>query len=267
MAIQAVASWVASKLGRQGLIARTLRPAYEHSLAALTAGRGVAWSINGMSCRIDPRQRHRMGRDYDSPVARWLSERIKPGDLCANVGANVGVYALQCAHWNAPGGRVVAFEPNPHAREILLRHLRYNNLQDRVQVVAAAVADCEGASAFFADVTGDGMSRLGTPNTLLAAPVQILVPTVSLDGFFQRGPDWLMIDVEGMEIRVLRGARRVLRECTGIVMELHPDAWPEAGTNRGELEQLLRECSLTATPLSGQVDPLGTYGHIALEKR
>jgi hypothetical protein len=84
----------------------------------MTLGRGISWSINGVPCRIDPRQRHRMARRYDEPVARWLASHVKPGDFCANVGGNVGVYALQFAHWTGPDGRVVVFEPNPHARTI-----------------------------------------------------------------------------------------------------------------------------------------------------
>lgn len=267
MTVQGIVSWLATRVGREGLVAGALRPVYEHSLAALNAGRGVAWSINGVPCRIDPHQRHRVCHDYDPPVARWFSERIKPGDLCANVGANIGVYVIQGGHWNAPDGRIIAFEPNPQAREILLRHLRYNNLLGRVQVVSAAVSDCEGFSLFFADRTGDGMSRLATPNTLLSAPLEIRVPTVTLDGFFTQAPDWMMIDVEGFELQVLRGARRILKEGRGIVVELHPNAWADAGTNRDDFERFLQECSLTAVPLSGQADPLGTYGHVAIEKR
>lgn len=267
MTFQGTASWLASRLGRHGFIAGSLRPLYEHSLAAMTAGRGIAWSINGLKCRIDPRQRRRIARAYDAPVARWLRERVRPGDLCVNVGANIGVYVLQFASWNAPRGRVVAFEPNPYARAILNRHVRYNHLQTRVQIVAAAVSDREGESAFFADGSGDGMSRLGAPNPLLPAVLELHVPTVTLDGFFAASPEWLVIDVEGFELQVLRGARRVLRECAGVVVELHPDSWSLPGTSREQFENFVEENSLEIIALSGHADPLSTYGHIALQRR
>ena len=143
MRLQAAASWVSSALGRESGIVNRVRPWYERGLALMTLGRGLRWSLNGVPCRIDPRQRHRMGRDYDQPVAQWLSQHVKPGDLCANVGGNTGVYVLQCAYWNGPEGRVVVFEPNPYARAILTRHIRYNHLEARVQVVDAAVTDRE----------------------------------------------------------------------------------------------------------------------------
>ncbi|CAN5887382.1 hypothetical protein BH18ACI5_BH18ACI5_16260 [soil metagenome] len=41
----------------------------------------------------------------DSPLVR----AARPGSTCFDVGANVGVYALQFAHWTGAAGRVVAF--------------------------------------------------------------------------------------------------------------------------------------------------------------
>jgi FkbM family methyltransferase len=206
-----------------------------------------------------------MARDYDPPVAEWLSQHVKPGDLCANVGGNTGVYVLQCAHWNGPDGRVVVFEPNPRARAILTRHIRYNHLEARVQVVDAAVSDSAGTAAFYADTTGDGMSRLGMPNDELPETVAMVVRTVNLDSFFPTAPAWLLIDVEGFELKVLCGARRLIPHCKGLVVELHPASWSVAGTSEADLEALLREHALTLTPLTGQTDPLKEYGHIVLQ--
>jgi hypothetical protein len=50
----------------------------------------------------------------------------------------------------------------------------------------------------------------------------------------------------------------------GIVVEMHPDSWEVAGTTRADAESLLGELGLRAEPLSGQVDPLATYGHVWL---
>jgi FkbM family methyltransferase len=239
---------------------------YERAMLLMTMGRGISWSINGVPCRIDPRQRHRMARVYDEPVARWLSSHVNPGDFCANVGGNMGVYALQCAHWVGPTGRVVVFEPNPYARAILTRHLRYNQLSERVEVVGAAVGDTRGEATLFAEKGGDGMSRLGAPNHELSQTTPIVVPIVDLDSFFDTAPAWLVIDVEGFELRVLRGARRVISQCTGMVVELHPASWSLAGTSRADLESLLAEHSLTMTPLTGQKDPFTEYGNVLLQR-
>lgn len=206
-----------------------------------------------------------MARQYDEPAARWLAARVTPGDSCVNAGANTGVYVIQLAHWARPGGRVVAFEPNPAARRILSRHVRMNQLDERVDIIAAAVSDRGGASTFFASEDGDGMSRLAVPNDALAGTIPLTVTTTTLDEFCAVAPKWVVVDVEGFEIRVLRGARRLLTQGVGFVVELHPGAWEAAGTTRRDLETLVDELSLSVTPLSGQSDPFGTYGIVALQ--
>jgi len=119
--IQWIARTASSAMGRESWLIRRLRPAYESTLQLMSVGRGVPWEINGVPFRIDPHYRNRMGQDYDASVAQFLSERVKPGAICFDVGANVGVYVLQFAHWSGSSGRVIAFEPNPAAAEILSR--------------------------------------------------------------------------------------------------------------------------------------------------
>jgi hypothetical protein len=77
-----------------------------------------------------------------------------------------------------------------------------------------------------------------------------------------------VVDVEGYELAVLRGARRVLTAAgarPGVIVEMHPDVWPGLGESRHTAERLLRELGLTAIPLTGQSDPLSDHGNVALE--
>jgi hypothetical protein len=52
-----------------------------------------------------------------------------------------------------------------------------------------------------------------------------------------------------------------------VVAELHPSAWPWSGHSQRDLEGVIAELGLRVTPLGDQVDPLGSYGHVALEPR
>ena len=147
--LQAAGHRVGDRLGRDSRSAARLRPLYERALYWSTLGRGIAWPINGVEYRIDPRHRHRLGQDYDPPVARFLAGRIRPGATCVDVGANVGAYVLQLAHWSRPQGRVIAFEPNASARRVLNRHLRMNEIDRRVTVVPSALSHTQGTAMFF----------------------------------------------------------------------------------------------------------------------
>ena len=271
-ALQNAASRIAGLVGRESWLIRRMRPAYESLLEGLGGGRGVPWTINGVSYRIDPHHRHRLGKDYDAPVASFLRERVKPGAVCVDVGANVGVYVLQFAHWSAPSGRVIAFEPNPGARAVLEDHILFNELGDRVTVVPAAVSSSAGVATLYAD-GADGMSRLGEPNSAIAERArEINVATVTLDEYCageRVSPDWLFIDIEGFEIAALEGARKLIESrgaALGIVVEMHPNAWASAGTERAQLERLLKELKLEPAPLTGQTDALGEHGLVYLSR-
>jgi FkbM family methyltransferase len=271
--LQEVAGRVAGLVGRESWLIRKMRPAYESFLEGLGGGRGAPWTINGVSYRIDPHHRHRLGKDYDAPVAAFLRERVKPGAVCVDVGANVGVYVLQFANWSGPSGRVVAFEPNPGARAVLEKHVRLNDLAGRVTIVPAAVSASAGSAVLYA-ADADGMSRLNEPNDAIAGRVrEVNVRTVTLDEYCEDSrvsPDWLFIDIEGFEIAALEGARKLIRSRggdMGIVVEMHPNVWHSAGTDRGQLERLLAELGLEAVPLTGQADALGEHGLAYLSHR
>jgi FkbM family methyltransferase len=87
-----------------------------------------------------------MGKDYDSNIAAFLKDKVLPGSICFDVGANLGVYVLQFAEWSKPNGTVIAFEPNPSTAEALRRHIAMNKLTGRVRVVDRAVSDCAGSA-------------------------------------------------------------------------------------------------------------------------
>ena len=271
--LQAMGRKFSGLLGRESWLVRRLRPAYESLLDFSAGGRGIAWEVNGETFRVDPRQRHRLGKNYDAPVAAFLRERVREGAVCFDVGANVGVYVLQFARWAGETGRIVAFEPNPSALSVLRRHVELNNLKGRVTIVPAAVGASSGEAVLHA-AEADGMSRLGEPNRLIADhTVEITVPLVTLDEYCASEgfvPDWLFMDIEGFEIAALEGAQRLIEErgaALNIVVEMHADIWDSAGTSRESAESLLDVLGLRVVPLTGQSDPLGDHGIVYLERR
>jgi FkbM family methyltransferase len=230
---------------------------------------GMLKVVNGIPLRVLPDQRRFFPAAYDPSVAAFLKEHIKPGAICLNVGANVGIYSLQLAFWSAPTGQVIAFEPNPATAEILRRHVELNGLQGRIQVVQQAVAAKPGIASFFAQGT-EGMSRLGAPNLSLHEAREIQVEVTTLDDFCNKesvGPEWVLIDVEGFEVAVLTGFRKTLESYSpGLVVEMHPDAWGIAGSSAEEFNNLLISLRLRAIPLTGQRDAMAEHGLVYLER-
>jgi FkbM family methyltransferase len=267
--VQRLARAASGAIGRESWLIRQLRPAYEATLQILSGDHGVPWEINGVPFRIDPRYRNQLGKNYEADVAHFLSQRIKPGSICFDVGANVGAYVLQLAHWTGPTGKVIGFEPNPMAVEVLSEHVQFNRFEAIVSIEKSAVGSSSGTTTMYCSAA-DGMSRPVEQNSLLHSAERITVPMTTIDDFCARTgmePDWILIDIEGFELAALRGAARTIERRQGnlgLVVEIHPALWASAGAARSDVERVLSETGLRAIPLNGQHDPLGEYGLVHL---
>ena len=226
-------------------VRRLLSPLYSSLLDILGGRRGYPAEINGHVFRIDPRFRWAAWTHHEQEVARYLSERITPGQVCFDVGANIGLYVLQLARWSAPDGRIVAFEPNPSTVSVLRRHVVLNGLDPRVVIVPKGVGAVSGDALLYDDTAGSGLSRIGGPHPGIDVPVTPrTIPVTTIDDYCRETgtiPDWIVIDVEGYEFEVLQGAATTLRNhAPRVVMEIHRHVVSAQSREAGErlLDQL-----------------------------
>ena len=141
---------------------------------------------------------------YEKEQTEAFERLVKPGHVLFDVGAHVGYYSLLSSRLVGAQGRVVAFEAMPRNARFLRHHLSANRCAN-VEVIEGAVSDHPG-TARFARGTGSGTGRLADVG-------EIEVRTMTLDDVAkERGlvPDFLKIDVEGAEERVLDGAKQIL---------------------------------------------------------
>ncbi|MEP6916166.1 MAG: FkbM family methyltransferase [Acidobacteriota bacterium] len=263
---------VADRIGTpDSAVRKRFSSAYGDLLYALTLGRGVEAKLNGESFHVDPRLRWFLHPEYEAELAGYLRRKIPPGAVCLDIGAHIGVYAMQIARWIGPSGRVIAFEPNPGTAPILRRHLRMNDLGGIVRVEETALGRQSGTASLFG-VPGSGLSRLGAPNPIAVDTLpasSVAVGTVDAYCAANRiDPDWILIDVEGLEFDVLSGAVETIRRrgsALSIVVEIHPTLWPLTPWTRDTVEALFRSIGRRAVSIVGQQDPLGDYGSISLE--
>jgi FkbM family methyltransferase len=154
---------------------------------------------------------------YERKLAEFLWEEIQPGAVFWDAGAHFGYYTLLAAK---AGARVHAFEPHGANRAFLEAHVRWNRFADRVTVHACALGESDGRIGFGAG-RGSGSRKLGAgPRTVAVRSVDSLVGAGACEP-----PDWLKIDVQGSEERVLAGGEGVLRgACCAVACATHgPD--------------------------------------------
>ena len=185
----------------------------------------------------------------DARQLKYFLDRIKPGDLVLDIGGHYGQYAVLFASLVGPAGRVVTFEPDAFAREVLRRNLALNPCAASVKVKKTALSDTSGMHTFFSR-GGDSMSSLARSglgsNASAPGVTEQTVATMPLDDYLTANglgfPQWIKLDTEGAEINILRDTRRVLMSGAVIVCELHPYVWDEFGTTFEELPQTIHEC-------------------------
>lgn len=160
-------------------------------------------------------------RAYEPEVAALLASSIRPGMVVYDVGAHVGIHALHVAKLLRGSGTVYAFEPWPENASVLQRHVQCNPaLAERLIPVPASVGAKAGRSAMV-EGGGDGQHRLSREGEAGDRDTGM----VTIDGFAAErppAPSLILVDVEGEELAVLRGADHVLRTARPqLVLEHH----------------------------------------------
>jgi len=146
---------------------------------------------------------------FDEKSLLYFMRIVKEGDVCVDVGANIGSLTLSLAHRVGHDGHVVAIEPGPVLADRLRRNVAASN-RTNVEVCEVGLSDAEGELYWKLD-TGPNAGNA----FLSSEPTDIVVPVVALDSLssIKRHShiDFIKIDVEGMEAAVIRGAMQTIQ--------------------------------------------------------
>lgn len=147
-----------------------------------------------------------------------------------DVGANIGYFTLLFAKLVGPSGKVIAFEPDTQLHQILTFNLQSNRIVNAVAVNKAVDAKSHTARLYISRDKGD--QRLYDSGD--GRPYQV-VEAVSLDAFLasisEERVDWVKIDVQGLEGKVLEGMRLAIARNPGvrIICEFWPYSLEKSG--------------------------------------
>jgi FkbM family methyltransferase len=180
--------------------------------------------------------------DFEPDVRRGIQRILKPGDVFLDIGANVGFFTLQAAKTVGRGGKVYAFEPAPKAREALGRNLQLNGITN-VTAFAVGLSDGAGRASLFLDAKNNsGASALHrSPHSGEAVEVEL----DSYDRFANQNglpmPALVKIDVEGAEVKVLRGMQALLSrpDRPPVILEVSEWSLKQMGASKDELYDLM----------------------------
>lgn len=160
----------------------------------------------------------------------WLNGFLAD-EILFDIGANVGMYTVYAAAMRA--ARVMAFEPESQNYALLNRNIYSNQLGEKVRAFPLAISDTTALDALYLSRFSAGESchnfgaaidfggRAFTPGFAQGCVSLSLDDLVEKHGLAE--PDHIKVDVDGLEHKVIAGARRLLekRRVKSVLVEIN----------------------------------------------
>ena len=164
-----------------------------------------------------------------------LKRHISPGDTVIEVGANVGAHTLLLARLVGPRGTVYAFEPTDYAQTKLRTNMDLNpDLKARIVIRSELVTNHAGQTP---------ARRIKSSFPVRSSAIRdelVQAPAIALDSQSFAKVDFLKIDVDGYDYKVLEGATELIKRFRPFVLiELCESALSAQGDSVRDIIRLL----------------------------
>jgi len=152
-------------------------------------------------------------------------EYVKNTHVVVQAGGNFGLWAhALCGLFD----HVYTYEPHPENFFCLVR----NCPEENIYKFQAGLSDEPAVMSMEGEARNAGAYQMGGPGYL---------PTVRLDDFAFPAMDLLCLDIEGMELKALMGARKHLEKFSPVIMLEDKGLSEKYGTKKGEVTTWLQQ--------------------------
>ena len=162
---------------------------------------------------------------YETGTMLTLKKVIKPSDICIDIGGNIGMITLPLS-FLAKNGYVYSFEPESSNYENLQLSLKENNIKN-VDVFCCGISDKREMRMLTYE--NDKLACNHITDTDYLAPVGNIKESlfITIDEFIVerslKKVNFIKIDVEGAEVKILRSIKDTLVEFRPIlIVEIAP---------------------------------------------
>jgi FkbM family methyltransferase len=160
-----------------------------------------------------------------SPLKGYeLHRQLRQADVVVDAGAYPGDYTVFAAERVGPKGKVIAFEPNPENRKILIKNIRARGLNN-VIIVPKGLGSEDGAKL---QMMMDGLHS--TIHSSFEYNEENFIHICTLDAELKRlgikKIDVIKMDIEGEEVKALLGCEQTLLHNNVYVAIATYHLWP-----------------------------------------
>lgn len=172
-------------------------------------------------------------------VITKLLKIITPGDICWDIGANIGFYTCLLASQVEGTGAVVAFEPAAHTFGYLCENVSLNYFSNVTAVNKGLGNKIEQRHLYYSEAAlAEGTASLKYTNGHSTAERVTLDTIDNLIGELPI-PNFIKIDVEGYQLEVLRGGEHCLKMHAPLLMAELKDVGETNRDDFSEIEQYI----------------------------
>ena len=165
----------------------------------------------------------------DLDTNTWIKTFDK-NDIFYDVGANIGLYSIMAAKFTK--ATVFSVEIDLMNARMLYENIYMNNCQNKVTVLPFGLDSQSHQEKLFLKTMsyGDALHNLRQPNAMVIDPgeIQVNVPVFRLDDVIKilglPSPTKIKIDVDGVDLDVLKGSLDALKTVASLVIEYMPNS-------------------------------------------
>ncbi len=180
-----------------------------------------------------------------------------------DIGAFHGIFSLVFA-MEDPQREVLALDASPIAFTRLTYNIGKNNLPN-IKPVESAVSDEIGNLSMHYEWEHAIAARIDNQANTINVPMTTGDALCRSENF---QPDVIKIDVEGHEVKVLKGLAKTIEEHAPLIfLEVHPKRIAAEGDSTSSLEDFFRELPYSAQLISGDPFPLSSFQALDKEER
>jgi len=161
-------------------------------------------------------------------VIKYIAANVQKGWTCVDIGANIGAVSVYLWKYAGNKGNVYSIEADPNNIERIKNNLKINDFPSN-QIIAAAIADQSGTIKLRCYPGRNGWQTIGNPSFASKFESHVIeVPAITFEKFVSdkgfNNIDLIKIDVEGAELLVLNGMKKMLEEkrILRIIFEVNP---------------------------------------------
>ena len=164
--------------------------------------------------------------EYDWPQINWLKALLHANSRVVFAGAHIGAVLIPLARISRTRS-IIAYEPSPRNFRLLSMNLALNGIES-VVAINAALGSESGRIQFTENSINTGNSRVATQDGEITVILDTLDEGVPADW---ASIDLIVMDTEGSEVAVMRGAQTSLVRTKNLYVEFSPEQLREQGSS------------------------------------